>query len=408
VGRTSHRHGFLYTGGTYITLDDPSATNGTNALGINNAGSYNQGSGVHGFLFTISPNPPAPAGTSADMILRHGADGQYEIYDIGGNSLLAAYSLGQVGTDWKFVALGGFFGSDTTDMLLRNANTGGFEVYDITNDITGAGFLGNVGLDWQVMGFGNFSSRGENDMILRNSGNGGIEVYDIRNNQITGAAFLGAVGLSWQFSGVGNFSGRGTSDMMLRDSNTGGLEVYNINNNQLTGAAMSAWIGSSRASAISAASPAKPICCCAAARLAGWKCTTSTTTGSPARPSWARSAWIGSSRASRRSMHPAHPTSAEHQHRRVPGLQHRQQSAHGVGEPGRRRTGLAARRLRCRSAEFAGRIRRRLERSARAGDGRFRRRKRRDRRIECRPHQRRYIAADIVDDAAARVRAARR
>jgi hypothetical protein len=189
-------------------------------------------------------NPPPPAGTTADMILRHGADGLYEIYDLGNNTILAAFQLGQVGTDWRFIGLGGFFGNDTTDMLLRNANTGGFEVYDISNNkITNAAFLGNVGLDWQVMGFGNFSSFGENDMILRNANNGGVEVYDIRNNQIIGANFMGAVGLDWQFSGVGNFSSRGTSDMLLRNSNNGGLEVYDIDNNQITGAAFIGTVG---------------------------------------------------------------------------------------------------------------------------------------------------------------------
>src|SRR5262249_29996840 len=122
--------------------------------------------------------------------------------DIGNNSLLAAYRLGTVGTDWQFVSLGSFFGNDTTDMLMRNS-TGAFEVYDISNNlITNAAFLGNVGLDWQVMGFGNFSSLGENDMILRNVNTGGVEVYDLHNNQITNAAFMGTVGLNWQFSGV--------------------------------------------------------------------------------------------------------------------------------------------------------------------------------------------------------------
>jgi hypothetical protein len=114
------------------------------------------------------PNPASPAGTTADMILRN-TNGTYEIYDIGNNAILAGYKLGQVGTDWQFVGLGGFFGSDTTDMLLRSASTGGFEVYDIANNnIIGAAFLGTVGMDWQVMGFGNFSGRGESDMILRN------------------------------------------------------------------------------------------------------------------------------------------------------------------------------------------------------------------------------------------------
>jgi uncharacterized protein (DUF2141 family) len=191
----------------------------------------------------VVENAPVPPGTTADMILRR-ADGTYEIYDIGNNSILAASQLGQVGTDWKFVGLGGFYGSDTTDMLLRSSTTGGFEVYDISNNqITGAAFLGAVGMDWQVMGFGNFSSRGETDMILRNVNTGGVEVYDIANNQITGAAFMGTVGLNWQFSGVGNFSGLGESDMLLRNANTGGLEVYDIANNQITNAAFIGTIG---------------------------------------------------------------------------------------------------------------------------------------------------------------------
>jgi CARDB len=190
------------------------------------------------------PNPISPIPTTADLILRQSSTGRYEIYDIGNNSILAAYALGQVGLDWQFVGLGGFFGTDTADMLLRSSTTGGFEVYDISyNNITGAAFLGSVGLDWQVMGFGNFSSRGETDMILRNVNTGGVEVYDIRNNQITGAASMGAVGLNWKFSGVGNFSSRGESDMLLRNSDTGGLEVYDITNNQITGAAFIGTIG---------------------------------------------------------------------------------------------------------------------------------------------------------------------
>src|SRR5207245_2708295 len=119
-----------------------------------------------------------PAGTSADMILR-GANassgaGQYQIYNIGNNAILASYSLGQVGTEWGFVTLGGFFGNHTTDMLLRNGTTGGFEVYDISNQITGATFIGAVGVDWQFSGVGNFSSvPGESDLLLRNVNTGG-------------------------------------------------------------------------------------------------------------------------------------------------------------------------------------------------------------------------------------------
>jgi len=193
------------------------------------------------------PNPLPPAGTTANMILR-GANtspsaGQYEIYNISNNAILTSYSLGQVGTNWQFVGLGGFYGSDSSDMLLRNS-TGGFEVYDISNNnITNAAFLGAVGMNWQVMGFGNFSSFGETDMIMRNSNTGGVEVYDISNGQIAGANFMGTVGLDWQVGGFGNFSSRGTSDMILRNVNTGGLEVYDIDSNQITGAAFMGTVG---------------------------------------------------------------------------------------------------------------------------------------------------------------------
>jgi hypothetical protein len=197
-----------------------------------------------GWNETPPPNPPPPAGTTAAMILRHGSDGKYEIYDIGGNSLLAAWSLGQVGTDWTVAGLGGFNGSDTSDMLLRSSwsyrpdrlfpgmpRSGGFQIYDInSNRITGPAFLGTVGLDWQVLGFGNFCSRGTGDMLMRNTRTGGMEVYDIANNQITGAAFIGP----------------------------------------------SAWIGSSRASARSAP-PARPISCCATPPAARSRSTTSPT-----------------------------------------------------------------------------------------------------------------------------------
>jgi hypothetical protein len=111
--------------------------------GINDAGQmagyYADASGVqHGFVITPMPNPPPPAGTTADMILRGSntspaVAGQYEIYDLGNNAMLSGNSLGQIGTDWAFVTLGGFFGTDTTDMLLRSSTTGGFEVYDIAN-----------------------------------------------------------------------------------------------------------------------------------------------------------------------------------------------------------------------------------------------------------------------------------
>src|SRR5438132_11876782 len=58
-------HGFLYSGGTYTTLDDPSATNGTLAQGINApaqiVGHYLDASGTHAVLLPNSLNYATPA-----------------------------------------------------------------------------------------------------------------------------------------------------------------------------------------------------------------------------------------------------------------------------------------------------------------------------------------------------------
>ena len=56
-------HGFLYSGGTYTTLDDPLGTEGTFASGINNAGQivgdyYDSSGTLHGFLAGPASAPP--------------------------------------------------------------------------------------------------------------------------------------------------------------------------------------------------------------------------------------------------------------------------------------------------------------------------------------------------------------
>jgi len=150
-------------------------------------------------------SPHTPAGTSADMIMQDGNTGNLQIYDIGGNMVLAAFPMGQVGLELQFAGLGGFNGGDTSDMLLRNSNNGNFELYDISNSqVTGALSLGAVGLNWQVSGFGDFSSNpNETDMLMRDSNTGAFEYYDIANNQITGAGSLGSVGLNFHTFGIG-------------------------------------------------------------------------------------------------------------------------------------------------------------------------------------------------------------
>src|SRR5438128_1308787 len=115
----SGTHGFLKSGATYTTLDDPSATMGTYASGINGvgqiAGYYFNGTGEHGFLYsggtyTTLDDPLASSNT---------------------------YALG-INASGQIV---GFY-QNGSDLILRGSNTspavaGQYEIYDIGNNACG-------------------------------------------------------------------------------------------------------------------------------------------------------------------------------------------------------------------------------------------------------------------------------
>ena len=76
---------------------------GTTLASFTLSGQYTAGNftvaydGSGGTLIEVV-NPPPPSATTADMIMRDGSNGNYEIYDLGSNAILAAYALVQIST----------------------------------------------------------------------------------------------------------------------------------------------------------------------------------------------------------------------------------------------------------------------------------------------------------------------
>ena len=164
-------------------------------------------------------SPPPPGGTTAVMIMNNPSNGDYEIYDIGGNAILAAYLLGQVAHLVTFVGLGTFQAGDTSDMLLRNTSTGAFEAYYISgNTITGAALVGTVGTNWNFAGTGDFDGASSlSEMLLRNAGSGSFELYQVAGGGVLSGSSVAAVGNNFSVAGFGNFSESGTTQMMMED-----------------------------------------------------------------------------------------------------------------------------------------------------------------------------------------------
>jgi probable HAF family extracellular repeat protein len=73
-----HRHGFLYSNGTYTTLDVPLASQGTFASGINDAGQiigqYQDATGSHGFEECHIGGMPRYRGVLSEVHMLAGGD----------------------------------------------------------------------------------------------------------------------------------------------------------------------------------------------------------------------------------------------------------------------------------------------------------------------------------------------
>ena len=126
------------------------------------------------------------------------------------------------------------------------------------------------------MGFGNFSEprRNRHDAAQRQSP-AAFEVYDISNNQITGATFMGTVGLELAGRRLRQFQQprrQRHAPAQHQHRRIGGLrhQQQSDHRRRLHGHGRAGLAGRP-ASAISAASPAKPTCCCATPTPAGFE-----------------------------------------------------------------------------------------------------------------------------------------
>jgi len=282
------------TGGT-LSLEENGSTLATLSLtGQYVSANFSLANDGHGGTTIGFLNAPPPAGTTADMILTDPATGDYEIYDIGNNTVLASDFLTSIAPPSQVVALGNFSGADTSDMAVRNGGSfqyddvadnnitqtgvmgpvgtefsvvgqgkfdsfgntslmiektsGGVDTYDAflvhDNQFVGSNQIAAVGSDWQTIGFGDVNGDGTTDMVTRNVNNGALEYYDIVNGQQSSFGVLGVVGTEWQPVGFGNFDNSGFSDLIMRYSNNDAYDLFDIRNNQIVGAHQIAAVGS--------------------------------------------------------------------------------------------------------------------------------------------------------------------
>jgi hypothetical protein len=224
-------NGTKYSGGVLTLLENGSQVGQLGVLTPNSSPVFLLSADGSGGTKIEAGNPAPPAGTSADMIMTDGS-GNYEIYDIGGNAILTAYTLDQLPTFLTFAALGTFQAGDSSDMLLRNASTGAFVAYYVTADtVTSSAPVGTVGTNFSFAGIGDFDGMsGLSELLLRNSASGAFELYQVAGGGVLSGNAAGAVGNNFSVKGFGQFSESNTTQMMMQDTSgdasKGQVELY--------------------------------------------------------------------------------------------------------------------------------------------------------------------------------------
>jgi len=173
-----------------------------------------------------------------------GTDGTVRIYEVTGGQVTAAPVVAQVGSNWKFAAVGHFFGNAAaSDFMLRRSD-GAVELYQVQNDqVVGASQVAVIGTEWNVVATGDFYQNGTDDMLMQRSSDGALELYAMQGGQVIGASALATPGSGWTFAGVGNFCRNGTLDYLAEQQGTGALELYQVSNGQVVAAASLGVIG---------------------------------------------------------------------------------------------------------------------------------------------------------------------
>ena len=185
------------------------------------------------------------------MVMSNPTNGDYEIYDVGGNTIKSAYTLaGEISTGWSFLGLGTFQAGDSNDMLLRNGAN--FDAYYISNNtITSSALVGSVGTNWNFSGIGNFDGGSSlSELLLRNSASGAFELYHVQGGGVLAGSSVAAIGNNLQVSGFGYFSETSTEQMAMEQANVSPgsnaywLYTYNPATNSYGSSGASGTIGS--------------------------------------------------------------------------------------------------------------------------------------------------------------------
>ena len=244
-------NGFLYSGGTFTTLDDP-AGNNTEIFGINNAGSIVGNFSGGGFVGSTS-SPPLPEvvisplpnlagygtlGTGdfnddgfSSIVLQNKSNGQMEIWYMANGQIVADYHYGNL-SGYAMLGSGDFNGDGTSDIVWQNRSTGQAEIWSMQNGAVIADTpIGNLS-GYNLIGTGDFTGSGTSDMVWQNRSTGQAEIWIMSSNHLASDIPIGNLG-GYNLIGTADLNGDHQTDLIWQNNASGKVDVWFMGNGHL-------------------------------------------------------------------------------------------------------------------------------------------------------------------------------
>jgi uncharacterized delta-60 repeat protein len=175
----------------------------------------------------------------ADLLWRNSANGQNQVWALGGTTELAFLNLSTVSSSWSIQATGDFNGDGKEDLVWRNSLTG----VALTWFLNGATYNGESNFsstvtdqNWQIVSAGDFDKDGKDDLFWRNrvTGqnlvwfmNGTAKIGEREINDIAGNNRR-VLGDDWKIKATADFNKDGYLDILWRNGVTGQNVVWNL------------------------------------------------------------------------------------------------------------------------------------------------------------------------------------
>src|SRR5262245_682083 len=108
---------------------------------------------------------------------------------------------------------GGNFDADHSGGYLMRRVDGTFLIVDVNSSQATVHILGDVGTEWTFLATGDFNGDGISDVLSQRVTDQMLHIHTIDGDQVVANWFIGAVGAEWKFLGTGDFNNDGTSDL---------------------------------------------------------------------------------------------------------------------------------------------------------------------------------------------------